>query len=137
MPAPKTTLSSFDILRVEPLLHRERIGRDQLPTHLAHLEHKLVSAIERSPYEMPTYVVTMNSEVMLVDIDSNESFACTLVFPRNGMPTEQQVSILSPIGAQLLGADVGALINCLPPRTRRFRVEQILFQPESAGRYDL
>ena len=109
MSANKTTLSSLDISRLEALLYREE-NRGACPAHpVALLEEKLCLADERSPRDMPAHVVTMNSRVVLVDLERNETIERTLAFPRAGGLAASEVSVLTPVGAQLLGAAPGYL----------------------------
>ena len=138
MSANKTTLSSLDISRLEALLYREE-NRGACPAHpVALLEEKLCLADERSPRDMPAHVVTMNSRVVLVDLERNETIERTLAFPRAGGLAASEVSVLTPVGAQLLGAAPGYLIgDATSGRGSRFRVQEIVYQPESSGRYDL
>jgi regulator of nucleoside diphosphate kinase len=42
--------------------------------------------------------------------------------------------VLSPIGTALIGYRAGDLIEwATPGRTRRLRIDEVLFQPEAAG----
>jgi regulator of nucleoside diphosphate kinase len=48
------------------------------------------------------------------------------------------VSVLAPIGTAVLGYRVGDEIEWeVPSGVRRLKVEDVPFQPENAGRYDL
>jgi regulator of nucleoside diphosphate kinase len=49
-----------------------------------------------------------------------------------------KVSVLAPLGMAVLGYRVGDTFEWeVPAGVRRLRVEDVSFQPESAGRYDL
>jgi regulator of nucleoside diphosphate kinase len=62
----------------------------------------------------------------------------TIVYPSDADRTGERVSVLTPLGASLLGARVGDVVERAARRgTRRSRIERILFQPEAAGRFDL
>lgn len=90
------------------------------------------------PDEMPSDVVTMNSRVRLIDLDSGAELVYTLVFPADADYTAGRISVLAPIGTALLGERVGAEIQWeVPAGVRRLRVEELLYQPESAGDYHL
>jgi len=130
-------LSSFDLQRLEPLLARSGAEAD-LPDYLAALSARLCDCEERPPAAVPSDVVTMNSRVRLLDLRSNRAISCTLVFPRAADSAEGRISVLAPLGAALFGARVGATITVDSPRgEQRFRIEELLYQPEAAGRYDL
>jgi len=90
------------------------------------------------PAEMPPDVVTMNSRVRLTDLDSGAQLVYTLVFPADADFKTGRISVLAPIGTALLGERVGAEIQWeVPAGVRRLRVEELLYQPESAGDYHL
>lgn len=90
------------------------------------------------PQEIPADVITMNSQVVLLDLDAREEETYTLVYPENADPSEGRVSILAPIGTAMLGYRVGDLFEWeVPAGKRRLKVEKVLFQPESAGNFDL
>ena len=90
------------------------------------------------PQEIPADVITMNSQVVLLDLDTREEETYTLVYPENADPSEGRVSILAPIGTAMLGYRVGDVFEWeVPAGKRRLKVEKVLFQPESAGNFDL
>ena len=81
-------------------------------------------------------VVTMNSEVLVRDLDSKKEMTVTLVFPSEADLEQGKISILAPVGTALLGYRVGDTIEWkVPGRVRRLRVEKVLYQPEAAGDY--
>ncbi|MBU2574706.1 MAG: GreA/GreB family elongation factor [Elusimicrobia bacterium] len=83
-------------------------------------------------------IVTMNSRVKLKDIDTNEEMLVTLVFPDDSNIEQGKLSVLSPIGAAVLGHSLGDIIERkVPARVRRIQIEEICYQPEAAGNYDL
>ena len=93
---------------------------------------------------MPRDVVTMNSRVKLRDLDSGDALDFSLVFPTFPLAAGSDhlapmtVSVLAPIGTAVLGYRVGDTIEWeVPAGVRRLKVEDLPFQPESAGRYDL
>jgi regulator of nucleoside diphosphate kinase len=80
---------------------------------------------------VPADVITMNSEVRLLDLDSGEVKAYRLVFPSDAR-TEDALSVLAPIGTAILGYRVGSVIEWKVPRgVRRLQVLEVLFQPEA------
>ena len=102
----------------------------------------LVRELERGivvePKSVPPDVITMNSRVQLVDLDSGETMEYTLVFPQDADLAQGKISVLAPIGTAMLGYRAGDVISWqVPSGERRIRVEAILYQPEAAGDYDL
>ncbi|NLY94346.1 MAG: nucleoside diphosphate kinase regulator [Myxococcales bacterium] len=103
------------------------------------LESELVNAKVVPPEEVPPDVVTMNSKVRFIDLDSDEERIVTLVYPKDADPAESKVSVLAPVGAALLGLSVGQCIDWPMPggRVKRLKIAEVLYQPEAAGDYDL
>ena len=90
------------------------------------------------PQEVPPTVVTMNSTIALVDLDTGEEETHTLVFPEDADISEGKISILAPIGTAMLGYEIGDVFEWeVPAGKRRLRVERIVYQPEASGNFDL
>jgi regulator of nucleoside diphosphate kinase len=106
-------------------------------THVDHLESELDRAQVVPPADVPADVVTMNSEIAVRDVDSNEEMTFAVVFPSEANVKRQKISILAPIGTAVLGYRVGDTIEWnVPGRTRRLRIERVLFQPEAARQFN-
>lgn len=106
--------------------------------YLRRLEHELELAETVSPEEVPGDVITMRSKVRLKDLDTGEEMVYTLVFPSEANFEEGKISVLAPIGTAMLGYRVRSRIEWqVPSGLRRLRVEEILYQPEAAGDYNL
>jgi len=106
-------------------------------THVDHLESELDRAQVVPSADVPPDVVTMNSEIAVRDVDSNEEMTFAVVFPSEANVNRRKISILAPIGTAVLGYRVGDTIEWnVPGRTRRLRIERILFQPEAARQFD-
>lgn len=132
------TLSTFDVQRLEPLLSQLTAPAAELPDYLAALAAKLAECEETPPVGVPPDVITMNSCARLKNLTTGGEMICTLVFPRNADAAAGRVSVLAPLGAALFGARVGATVEVASPQgVRRFLIEQLLYQPEADGRYDL
>ena len=127
---------------------RERLGnliqlvRNQDDrAHLAYvnrLEEELDEAEIVAPEDIPPEVVTMRSKVKLNDLDTGEEMVYSIVFPNEANSDEGKVSILAPLATALLGYRRGDTIEFqAPARLRRLKIEEILYQPESAGDYSL
>jgi regulator of nucleoside diphosphate kinase len=106
--------------------------------YLRKLEHELDTAETVAPAEVPADVITMRSKVRLRDLNSGEEMIYTLVFPTEADSGNGKISILAPIGTAMLGYRVGSVIEWqVPSGLRRIKVEEILYQPEAAGDYNL
>jgi len=131
------TMTDFDLRRLDALCERIR-SEVRPPLTLTALERETDRAIVVKPEAVPASVVTMNSEVEIVDLDTKDSRCVTLVFPSTAGIEDGRVSVLAPLGTALLGSCEGTPIEWNTPRgARRLRVGRIVYQPEAAGRYDL
>ncbi|AUX46739.1 nucleoside diphosphate kinase regulator [Sorangium cellulosum] len=131
-------LTEFDRDRLTRLLEslRARPGGDS--PDLEALETELDRADVVKPGEIPPNVVTMNSKVELVDLDTQERLCLTVVFPGTADVKSGRISVLAPIGLALLGCREADEVEWpTPSRTRRLRLERIVYQPEASGRFDI
>lgn len=138
MPAsPPPTITDFDVRRLDALF--ERIRRQvSPPSTLSVLERELGRAVVVPPDQVPKSVVTMNSRVIVLDLDTQERRELTLVFPAMANIDAGSVSVLAPLGTALLGSREGSELSWRTPRgERHLRVERVLYQPEADGRFDL
>jgi regulator of nucleoside diphosphate kinase len=99
------------------------------------LQRELDRAIVVSPEAVPREVVTMNSRVRYVDESTGEHRLVTIVYPMDADASEGKISVLAPVGAALIGLSIGQAIEWDFPDgiRRRLRVEDVSYQPESAG----
>lgn len=132
-------VTDYDLQRLEHLLEsagEQRSARDR--GYLSELENELSRAKVVDPKEIPSDVVTMNSRVRIIDLDTAEESVLTLVFPHQADIAAGRISILSPVGTALLGYHAGDAIEWpVPSGTKRIRIEEVLYQPEASGDYHL
>ena len=130
-------VTDFDKRRLLGLIEIFR-DRSRDPDSLDELALELEHADIVDPWNVPADVVTMNSTVEFVDLDTRERRTLTVVFPGAANAASGRVSILAPVGRALLGARQGAQVECpTPGGIRRVVVERISFQPEANGQFDL
>jgi regulator of nucleoside diphosphate kinase len=102
------------------------------------LEEELEYAETVAPKDVPQDLVTMRSKVKLKDMDTGEEAVYSIVFPTEANFDDGRISILAPMATALLGYKLGDTVEFeAPTRSRRLRIEEIVYQPESAGDYDL
>ena len=131
-------ITEVDYNRLSGLIDRtrERNGDDR--EYLHKLETELDRAEIVAPKDIPADVITMRSRVRLKDLVSGESNTYSLVFPTEANSTEGKISVLAPIGTAILGYKRGDTIEWpVPSGLRKLRIEEILYQPESAGDHEL
>lgn len=88
---------------------------------------------------VPGNVVTMNSRVQYEDLGTRDQGTVTIVYPVDAEPAAGRISVLSPVGAALLGEAEGNEVELPLPhgQTRRIRIRSVLYQPEAEGNYVL
>jgi regulator of nucleoside diphosphate kinase len=108
---------------------------DELDTRrLVPLHTRLRRARVVGPKEVPANVVTMNSLVVLRNLDSGDRLTCRLAYPNQARQSRYNVSIARPLGMAMLGKRVGQIIRWPSgTRDRRMRIQQVLYQPAAAG----
>jgi regulator of nucleoside diphosphate kinase len=127
-------MTKYDIERLEKLLDEPKRHQDDLDK----LEEEMDRCEVVDSREIPPHVVTLNSRVRLLDLDSDKEMIVTLVFPKSANLAEGRLSVASPIGTAILGYAVGDVIEWeVRASTKRIRIEEILYQPEAAGDYHL
>lgn len=131
-------VSQFDHDRLVKLIDDAYFTDRRGSAYLARLKQELERAQIVAPQAVSHTVVTMNSTVVLLDLETGEEETYTLVFPENADIAQGRVSILAPIGTAMLGYAVGDVFEWqVPAGTRRLQVKQILYQPEAAGDFHL
>lgn len=131
-------ITNFDLMRLEDVLavayefdYRNREDLEKLDNELANA--KLVES-----KDVPPDVVTMNSRVQVLHMDTNETREYTLVFPREADIDKGKLSIISPIGTALIGYSEGDEIEWhVPAGVRRIKIQKVLYQPEASGHFEL
>jgi regulator of nucleoside diphosphate kinase len=85
--------------------------------------------------EVPVDVITMYSQIEIVDLNSNHRQKLTLCYPKDAEPSLGFISVLSPVGASLLGLKVGSVAHWRTPNgdACSAMVTALLFQPEASG----
>ena len=116
---------------------RER-ERDANREYLDRLEEELDRAEVVRQKDIPADVITMRSTVRVKDLDTGEELIYRLVFPTEANYDESKISVLAPIGTAMLGYSRGDVIEWqVPSGVRRLSIEDVLYQPEAKGDYDL
>ncbi|RSZ36991.1 MULTISPECIES: GreA/GreB family elongation factor [unclassified Variovorax] len=122
------TLTELDFVRLGKLADR------QLPPALS----ELLDAADVLPSrEIPSDLVTMNSQVEIEDPATRRRQKITLCYPGDAQPGAGFVSVMSPIGIGLLGVKTGTTACWRMPNGTEgsAHVVAVLFQPEASGDY--
>ncbi len=125
-------VSSLDVDRIEALLDK----MSRVTPELEKLEAELARATVVQPVDLPNNVVSMNSTVRFKFSGDDKVFEKTLVYPHE-LKSDEQITILAPVGSALLGLAVGQSLEWPMPhgQTRTVEILEVVYQPERAGEY--
>lgn len=132
----RIVITQYDLDRLRRLVDDAVAAgtRDDLAGLIGELDRAIVVA----PHDVPGDVVTMNSRVRLVEADTGDEMEISLAFPEDVGSAPGAVSILAPVGTAIIGYSQGDSVEWpTPSGLRTFRIDQIIFQPEAAGEWDL
>jgi len=132
-------LTAQDYNRLRQLLANLTRQARGMQAGLDTLEEILDLARVVQPEKVPGNVVTMNARVLYEDVATQEKGTATVVYPADADPAKGKISVLSPVGAALLGEAEGAEVELPLPhgQKRRIRINNVLYQPEAHGDYAL
>jgi regulator of nucleoside diphosphate kinase len=121
----------------ERLALQSRFVRNPLEADiLSEIEARIRCATLLEPSAVPRDLVTMNSRVVLRDVDTGRQYVLTVVFPSCANLRKRRISVLTPLGSILLGARTGQTLTCpILGVIATVVVEAIPHQPEAAGDY--
>ena len=127
------TLTDLDHVRLAKLLGAERFP-EASPLGAALDTAQLVP-----PWKVGRHVITMGSQVLLTDLDMRRTWTLTLSYPEDANVGDGCVSVLSPVGASLIGLRAGDTARWETPRgdLGSAIVLAVTFQPEASGLYTL
>jgi regulator of nucleoside diphosphate kinase len=90
------------------------------------------------PYEVPANIVTMNSIVRIKFLKTGKEIKFQIVYPDRANMKENKISIFSPVATALIGYKVSDEIDWMVPSgMTKIRIEEIVYQPEAEGNYEL
>ena len=131
-------ITEHDLKRLQSLVEAARSGESEDKRNADRLEKKLTRAKVVGSRQIPENVVTMNSWIQLLHLDSSEKTECWLRFPTDEASFPKAVSILTDLGIALLGSREGDVIEWSGPSGKRTsRIVEIMYQPERVGNTEL
>jgi len=103
------------------------------------LDDVLEHAVIVEARDVAANVVTMNSQVTLVNERSGETLTYTVVYPHDANVDAGRLNVFSPAGLALLGAKRGNTVHFTTPggAVETLKIERILFQPEASNDFTL
>lgn len=134
----KLIVNRLDYARIMKWINDAKQFKSITGSEAEKLIHELDSAKIVEPEAIPSDVVTMNSIVKLSFPETNKQVHFQIVYPDQANFKESKISIFSPIATALIGYKVNDEIDWIVPAgLTRLRVDEIIYQPEAAGDYNL
>jgi regulator of nucleoside diphosphate kinase len=105
----------------------------------SNLEHMLEVADVTNSVCIPRDLVTMNSRIVYHRLSDQKVDEITIVYPPLADSEEKRISVLSPLGRAFLAKYKGDMVSCELPDGKKeiYLIQDILYQPESAGDFHL
>ncbi|TPE46010.1 nucleoside diphosphate kinase regulator [Pontibacter mangrovi] len=130
-------LTEQDYKRLVDLIQVQRQGNGTA-ANIGQLGEELKRAKLVASDEIPANVITMNSKVLLRDLQKGTEMEITLVYPKDADISSRKISILAPVGTAIIGCKEGDVVEWpVPSGTINYKIDKILFQPEATGNYTL
>ena len=133
MTSQTIVLTSSDQAKLEELIATGRSrGHARDKEALDRLAREVARALIVSPKDIPSNVVTMDSLVEAMDLETGKILRLTVSWPENSDFQSGRVNVLAPLGMALLGASEGSDVEWpVPDGKRRIRLRSVVYQPES------
>ena len=113
---------------------RNSIKKEEAEKLLAEL--KSAKIVDQA--EIDKDVVTMNSIVKIHFQNNKTNMEFQLVYPADADLKQKKISIFSPVASALIGYKVGDEIDWLiPSGMTKIIIDEVIYQPEAAGDFDL
>ena len=134
----KIILNRLDYSRIKQCLSDAKQFKSISATEAENLLKELNSAKIVEPQEIPGNVVTMNSIVKISFSNTNKQVEFQIVYPEKADLKNNKISIFSPIATALIGYKVGDEIEWLVPAgLTKITIDEIIFQPEASGDFNM
>lgn len=134
----KLIINRLDYARIKKSIHDAKQSGSINNSEAGKLLEELEAAEIVAPEAIPNNVVTMNSIVKVSFLHNDKQVQFQLVYPDQANLKEQKVSIFSPVATALIGYKVADEIEWIVPTgLTRIRIDEIIYQPEAAGDYEL
>jgi regulator of nucleoside diphosphate kinase len=131
-------INKLDYARISKVINDAKLNKSISSVEEEKLVNELNSATIVEPDAVPSDVVTMNSIIKLSFLNNNKQVQLQIVYPYQANVKENKISILSPIATALIGYKVKDEIEWIVPAgLTKIRIDEIVYQPEAAGDFNL
>ena len=109
--------------------HAAKEEQEKLEGRISRLEFKLNKAKVVDLDDVDTSHVNLGTTVEIQDLDDKKKYTYMLVGTEESDPSDNKISIASPVGKSLVGRSIGEVISVrTPKRTRRLKILSISAQ---------
>ena len=134
----KIIINKLDYIRIKQWISNAKQTKTVSNSEAEKLLIELENAKIIEPEKIPSNVVTMNSIVKLIFLNNNKQVQFQLVYPNEANLKENKISIFSPVATALIGYSVGDIIEWIVPAgLTKIKIDEIVYQPEASGDYNL
>ncbi|MFA6471316.1 MAG: nucleoside diphosphate kinase regulator [Candidatus Latescibacterota bacterium] len=131
-------VTEIDFKRIRNLLGSLKSFSERDIENVRKLDEVLSQAKIVNPHDIPGDIVTMNSTVTILDLETGEKMVYTLVYPEKSDYRRGLISIIAPIGSAIFGCKIGNVVEWkIPKGVKKIKIEEIHYQPETAGNFDI
>jgi regulator of nucleoside diphosphate kinase len=131
-------MTTTDYARLRAVIAEHAAAKNGSAWQFELLERELNRTRLLPSNEIPPNVVTMNSTVRVRGGSRDAADTWTIVYPQDTDLDQGRISIFSPMAMAILGYRVGDEVSWeVPAGRRRYSIEEIVYQPEANGRFDL
>lgn len=134
----KIIINRLDYARIKKYISDAKQFKSITSIEADNLLKELDSAKIVEPESIPSNVVTMNSIAKITFLSNNQQVQFQIVYPDQANLKENKISIFSPIATSLIGYKVNDEIEWIVPGgLTKIRIDEIIYQPEATGDYEL
>ncbi len=135
MLSSKKVITKYDYERIQNIL--ANIDTSEYERQIKKLKEIFKSAKLIDPKKIKSTIITMNTKFKLKNLGNGYKKECVLVFPEDSDKKNNKISIFDEIGSELFAHEVGDVIHFNSTEDAYYLIEDIIYQPEAAGDYNL
>jgi regulator of nucleoside diphosphate kinase len=121
LPRRKLLLTETDLARLKPMVKSAKRflkGRHYIEL----IDQVLADAGIVAPDAVPQDVVNIHTTALVTDLDRDQQAVYTVVFPQEAKHSDHRISLMTPLGAALLGGCTGDIVEVAG---ERLRIDQV------------
>ncbi|MFH0974245.1 MAG: GreA/GreB family elongation factor [Spirochaetota bacterium] len=131
----KRLITKYDYERIQKVL--SFINPFEYYRSIERLKEKFKKAKFIDSRKIKPTVITMNSKFRLKNLGNGMHRDFVLVFPDDSDPKSNKISIFDDIGSEIFAHEKGEVVHLQNGEDAYYLIEDIIYQPEAAGDYNL